>query len=278
MIVLMRGLLGQKVKLKDAFRESGLQTSGNRLEKIHELLPESLNPLYDQVNKDMQECIRPCGSASLDETMWPWKGSHPATVFIPRKPHKTGFKVQTIVFRLAYTNLSFAWAFQPELSEKHPGPSECMDWFNDNTKNIPQKELTCDSWYPTFSWMEAHEELPVTAAIHSTSGVGVYDLFTYELKNGEYRLFKKGPLLLCAFADNAHMVTASTRVCLAVSQLDEDVDEEASLDETSGKIPKVTAADITAMSQLRKALLQHLLQLQGKPISRCYIIIIVSMT
>ncbi len=67
--LLLEILVLGKVSIQEVFRRSQLSTSPNRLETIHKYLPQNLNQLFKVLNQVYKKCIRPIGSASLDETM-----------------------------------------------------------------------------------------------------------------------------------------------------------------------------------------------------------------
>jgi hypothetical protein len=262
--ILLELLVNGKVQVSQFFRTRARVTTANRIEKIHHLLPENLDPLFKETNRDWKECIRPAGSASLDETMWPWTGEHHALVFIPRKPHQHGFKVQTIVFRLAYSNRPFAFSFSPELDSKHPGPYDCLGWLHKVVKNIPHIEVTFDSWYTQLNWVEKHSSLPVTGGLRTAGAIGLYEIFTYGLKRNDYRVFKKGDLLVCAYLDEGQMVTITNSYCIIEVGSNEETDSEEKELENNRRM---STAGIEALKSLPKSDLQYLLREIGKSTS-----------
>jgi hypothetical protein len=264
---MMQLLLSNSTEVLELFRDSQVQVSANRLEKIHKHTPSNVQKLIDQVNLDLKECIRPAGSGALDETMWPWRGKHPAVVYIPRKPKSTGFKVQTIVFLLAYSSRPFAFAFAPELTQHHMKQTEALEWMRKNIKEYPNVDNTCDSWYTSINFMNRHTDIPITGSLHGTAGDGLYELLTHGLKIGQYRVFKKNDILVCAFVDNAIMLTATTNIKVKQRDIDQEIDIDQSIEETPSKKVMISQNGIGTLDKLSKSDLQYILSSMGKSTS-----------
>ena len=68
----------------------------NKWKQITSFFPFDLWAVVDTINSNFKQQFIVCDHISLDESMWPWRGEHPASKYIERKPEPWGFKVIAI--------------------------------------------------------------------------------------------------------------------------------------------------------------------------------------
>ncbi len=127
--------------------------------------------------------------------------------------------------------------------------------------------LTMDAWFPGLNWARAHKDIPVTIALDSTEHQDLMRIFTFELKKGEYRVFRSGPVILSVFEDNNTVRTIST-AHLARSPFGIiPTPIQPSAAEVAGLEPLLSAEAVPILLQLSASDLKILAQKIGVPYS-----------
>lgn len=170
--------------------------------------------LADVMCGELRKWIKVPGRVTLDETMLGWKGSDPAIVFIPRKPQSTGVKCINISCQFSRSGKAFLLHFLPDVTTPRLSPYTCLEWAVKCLEPVRPVSFTADSWFGMMSRLNS-SSVPFTVAIPFKQDMELLELFSWNLRLGEYRVFRKGDFVLCVFADAKIVRTSST--CYLVS-------------------------------------------------------------
>ncbi|PRP89761.1 hypothetical protein PROFUN_00103 [Planoprotostelium fungivorum] len=233
---------------------SGTSLSINKYNQIASYLHPPWETIWPMVNRNFETSIIPGGYATLDETMWAWQGEDPGIVCIERKPDGIGWKCITMAVKMAHTGRPYMLLLRPEVSE-HFKPYECLDV----AKHLANKyhlSVCADRWFGRMGWLETWcGSTFFTAGMKKSESLALYNVMTHKLDFGQYRVFRKGDLLISAFKDEAMMVVATSACSVEgkddTSDGDDDDNDEDLLD------------DIIETSNLKAEILKRMCRQKG---------------
>jgi hypothetical protein len=110
--VLLRISIEPPSTLKAEIRGSkSMGMTTNRWQNMRRAVDFDPLKFFQLLNKNFKKNWKPGQFGTLDETIWPWKGKHPKTVFIERKPNPCGFNVLTLCFPSTRTGRPYCYHF-----------------------------------------------------------------------------------------------------------------------------------------------------------------------
>jgi len=184
--------------------------TATRYKKIIKYLKFKELEFFERVNKIFGENISLGGHGTFDETIWPWKGDHPAIVHIERKPNATGFKVFNVCFPLTLSNRPYCVFFIPDLSRPSISVTNSLDTLISSLPLSSTRSITMDNWFCMLGWLYSHPQYNLTFSVKEAQDSNLFSIFSYELPEHHYRTFQKGHVILTVFADVSLVRTAST--------------------------------------------------------------------
>jgi len=191
--------------LKAGIRSSkSLGMSKNRWETIRRGISYNPSKLFTLLNDNFKKHWKPGGVGSLDETIWPWKGKHPRTVFIERKPNPSGFKVLTLCFQSTRTSHPYCYHFVPDILESL-SVANILHEFHQVLPSPTRPPITADSWFGNLGWLESSPNHFTTFAMKKKTCSHLFRVITHNLKPNEFRVFTNGKVVVSVFHSEAIM-------------------------------------------------------------------------
>ena len=239
-----------------------------RLRKIKAWLNFDDVKAAEMLCDELRKWVKVPGRVTLDETMIGWKGSHPAVVYIPRKPVPTGVKCFNISCQFSRSGKAFLLHFLPDVGSPFVTKYASLAWAMKCLEPSAPVSFTADSWFGMLPWLEAHTSVPFTVAIPSNQDKELLELFTWRLRQGEYRVFRKGDLLLCVFVDGKVVRTSSSCYNVAPSPESVHAAEETTLEERLEIEPVVSDHGTQILKSLCKEDLMNIARRCGESSSK----------
>jgi hypothetical protein len=132
-------------------------------------------------------------------------------VFMDRKPGGEGLRIFLRCFKLSNSTRSICYNVLHDITIPHPGGPHIVEQIEaQRPPNATGITLCADSYFTSFGWMESNLDKPAVFSFSKTRLDSVADLFSHDLNHHQYRVFKKGEVLLSIWADNKVMMCAST--------------------------------------------------------------------
>ena len=156
--------------------------------------------------------------------------------------------------------------FIPEITAKHLGGYQALDQFK---TMLPRNvSLTCDSWFGLKFWMEFNKHLPLTFAMNDNQGGGLWQLFSRDLKDNQYRTFSNGIILFTVYKGEGLMKTAFTS--FTIGEVNTAMKTPFQARETNLQPPVMQLSDeaIEFLKEFPKEDLIKLAKTLGKPHSK----------
>jgi len=212
--------LGSKNKnmqqyLKDESRR------GLSIHKYHNILRYlrfHLVSMVDILNNCFRSCVMLKGFGSYDESMWPWRGNHEATVHIDRKPKPDGFKVFMLAVNIERLNRPFCIYFMPDVNNEHLNVGSSLAVLKQQLLNT-ELSVTCDSWFGNYSFMMSNKVYDFTFAVTDDQPSDLWNVLSHNLMHREFRTFTNGSIIATIFNDAALVRTISTHFIIGEKEI-----------------------------------------------------------
>jgi hypothetical protein len=217
------------------------------------------------------EWVKTPGTLTLDETMWAWDSDNKYVFYIPRKPCKSGLRVQNLCFRFSRSGKPFSIGCVPEVGRPAACASDADDWVQKIISHLPPTAVTEDSWYG--SWDRAVSRLfsYSTMALSSNQAQEIMEVLCHNLPGQHYRTFRYKHILVTVFLDAGLVRTLST--CYEVGSIIHSPlpSPAPSVADLMGLSPRLSESDTVKLSGLSLEGLQNLSTMLGLPHSMLYL-------
>lgn len=210
--LLLKQCVTPSLNLEKAFREDS-PISRYACENIRQFLPDDWSDLFGILQINFIKNWKISGTLALDEMVWGWTGENVSVVYLPGKPHEWGIKVFAICILSTRTQYPYCYWFQPDL-HKNISQTEILDCTNRVLG--PKVSFTADRWFGSLAWMNTHSNVLTTMALKKNQCEHLFDLFGNGLRKGEYRVFSNGKVLICVWASESIVKTATT--CFSIQE------------------------------------------------------------
>jgi hypothetical protein len=203
MLVLVEVIAYGPRNLKEFVRAGSLPggLSPNRFETIRKHLKVDVVKMVPLWYSCWKRWVKVPGAMTLDESIWPWLSSSPAVIHVERKPNADGIRVQNLCFRFTKSLKPVSIRFVPEVPRPAATATLALEWARVIAASFTASSFTGDSWYGSWNWAMANGSSYFTLALPAGQAAELMEVFAYELRMGQYRIFRKGSLLLVVFAD-----------------------------------------------------------------------------
>ncbi|MBA2655051.1 MAG: hypothetical protein H0U71_08325 [Gammaproteobacteria bacterium] len=245
--------------------------SKSRYDTVNQFLAFNPKVLVEIFNKQASESVTIGQHSVVDESMLRYEGDTAYQIVMPRKPTDTGLRVYGHCFPLTRTNRPFYYYLLLDIQVPNLTSTEVLDNLVLRWKDPLQFTLSGDSYFGGIYWLLANQNYPTTLAIRTndTAISHLLPLLGYQLKYQEYRIFKKGDVIVTLWLDNALVITASTAFVSTKQHL---LEGQYRGYVTSNILPSLSINGIQILEQLSCADLQALAKRLGKPSSKYHII------
>ena len=228
--------------------------SGSKYQLVTQYLDADWEEVWDILSRNFQSAVLAGGFASLDETMWPWLGTHEGIVFIRHKPTPMGWKVITMCVRLAKSDHPFVLFARPDILG-HRRPWRCLE----EARQLADRYglfVSADRWFGRMGWMETWcKNGTFTLGMRKDESSPLYNVMLYKLYPGHYRVFSKGNLTVSLLREESTMFVATSSFL--------PVDLEAETLPASNLTPE-RVSDIKALSTLSATGLKQICHSLGR--------------
>lgn len=190
----------------------------DRMQRLQQLLTCVDSGLLAVLNDSFSAAVVVGDAVSLDEMMWPWLAAHPSVTTIPRKPQDTGVKVFAVAMKFTHTGLPYCLHVLPDVARPPMTAAAVLRHMQTWLEQFRRPALVGDLWFGRLGWMVGADNMPATFALDADEEPALFRLAAYELRQGQYRVFRLSGVLICMYLNNGYMRTAST--CFTVGALE----------------------------------------------------------